>query len=284
MLHTSRQPRDVVMASMTHLHPYLSPPRTLVFAHRGASGVAPENTLAAFDRAVALGADGLELDVRLSRDGVPVVHHDRLLGRTSDGVGPVAEWNADDLAAVDAGFRFGEGEGHPYRGRGLGIPRLAEILARYPGVRLIVEMKVDDEEMARATLGAVRRAGALDRVCFGSFGSRVLREIRRLAPAAVTSASRHEARLALYGSWLGLAPRHPPYGVYQVPERSRAGHRVVSSRFVRVAHRAGLLVEVWTVNRADAMWRLLEWGVDDLITDRPDIALPIARAWRDAHR
>jgi glycerophosphoryl diester phosphodiesterase len=128
----------------------------------------------------------------------------------------------------------------------------------------------------------------LDRVCLGSFHWLVLRAVRRHAPSAATGASRKETRLAVYGSWLGLRPRRPAYRALQVPERS-GRTRVVSPRFIRLAHGAGVPVQVWTVNGEDDMRRLLDWGVDALITDRPDIAVPIVRAhpparWRHGLR
>ncbi|MDA1185518.1 MAG: glycerophosphodiester phosphodiesterase family protein, partial [Acidobacteria bacterium] len=108
--------------------------RPLVFAHRGGSALGPENTLAAFDLGMRAGADGLELDVHLSADGVPVVHHDATLDRTTSASGPVVAHTAADLARVDAGYRFaGRGE-FPFRGQGVGIPSLSDVLRKYPDV------------------------------------------------------------------------------------------------------------------------------------------------------
>ena len=225
--------------------------RALVFAHRGGSALAPENTIAAFDNGLALGADGLELDVHLSSDGVVVVHHDRDLVRTTGLAGAVVDRTADELAEVH-------------------VPRLAQVLARYPKVPIIVELKVNTRDMARAAIDVVRGAGAVARVCFGSFGTRVLETARALEPAIVTSASREEVRWALYRSWVRWPLRRPAYGGFQVPEWS-GRTRVVSRRFVDAAHRAGLGVQVWTVDtKADAR-RMLACGVDALITDRPDL-------------
>src|SRR3954471_1272324 len=122
-------------------HPFFDAPRPLVFAHRGGSALAPENTIAAFDNGLALGADGIELDVHLSRDGVVVVHHDRLLDRTTNLSGPIAQRTAAELARADAAYRFHPHAAFPLRGSGVGIPALADVLSRYPGVLMIVEMK-----------------------------------------------------------------------------------------------------------------------------------------------
>jgi glycerophosphoryl diester phosphodiesterase len=260
-------------------HPFFSSTRPLVFAHRGGSALAPENTLAAFDNGLALGVDGLELDVHLSRDGVVVVHHDRRLERTTNLAGPIAERTADELSRADAGYRFRAGERFPFRGCGAGVPTLAQVLARYRDARIIIELKEDDARLARATVDAVRAAGALDRVCLGSFGRRVLRAARAIEPAIATSACREEVRWALYRSWCRWPVSRVPYTGYQVPE-SAGMTRVVSQRFVDAAHRAGLGVQVWTVDREDDARRLLDWGVDGLITDRPDIIGPLVKSLR----
>jgi len=255
-------------------HPFFLAERPLVFAHRGGAALAPENTIVAFDRGLALGADGLELDVRLSRDGVAVVHHDETLERTTNLRGHVSSFTADELSRADAGYRF-QCAGEPaFRGRGCGIPRLQEVLERYPRARMIIEMKDNRAAMARAVLDVVRAAGALDRVCLGSFRLHVLRAARAAQPGLATSAAQEEVRWALYRSWIGWSAKKASYLGYQVPEV--AGRtRVVSQRFVEIAHRAGLPVQVWTVDSEADARRLLGWGVDALITNRPDLLVPL---------
>jgi glycerophosphoryl diester phosphodiesterase len=263
-------------------HPFFAASRPLVFAHRGGSGLAPENTIAAFDTAVALGADGFELDVRLSRDGVVVVHHDASLDRTTNARGGVDALDAGELARVDAGYHFRRAATqaeHPCRGQGIGVPTLAAVLARFRDARVIVELKLNDPVLAAAALDVVRRADGVDRVCFGAFGRRVLRAARNAEPALATSAAREEVRWALYRSWCGWPLRRPPYAGFQVPEWS-GRTRVVSRRFVDAAHRAGLGVQVWTVDDEDAARRVLDLGVDALITDRPDVIVPLVRGFR----
>jgi glycerophosphoryl diester phosphodiesterase len=239
-------------------HPFFSSPRPLVFAHRGGGALAPENTLAAFDNGLRLGADGLELDVHLSRDGIVVVHHDRLLDRTTRLTGALVERTAEALQRAD-------------------VPRLEDVLARYRDCRVIIELKVNSPALAHAAVDVVRRGDAVARVCFGSFGWRVLRAVRALEPAVATSAAREEVRWALYRSWCRWPVMDVGYSGYQIPEL--AGRtRVVSRRFVEYAHRAGLGVQVWTVDTEQDARRLVEWGVDALITDRPDIIVPVIRS------
>jgi glycerophosphoryl diester phosphodiesterase len=246
------------MAAMDRFYPFFASSRPQVFAHRGGRALAPENTIAAFDNGLALGADGLELDVHLSLDGDVVVHHDTTLDRTTPLHGPIASRSSAELVRA-------------------GVPALAAVLARYPDARIIIEMKVNTAALAEAVVRVVRAAGAVPRVCLGSFGLRALQTARMLEPALATSASRSEVQWALYRSWCRWPASRAAYGGYQVPEW--AGQtRVVSPRFVADAHRAGLAVQVWTVDTEDDANRLLGWGVDALITDRPDIIVPICKS------
>ena len=236
-------------------HPFFAASQPLVFAHRGGSALQPENTIDAFDNGIALGADGLELDVHLSRDGVVVVHHDLTLDRTTTLRGPIALRDAAEL-------------------RRARVPTLAEVLMRYRDARIIIEMKVNAPALARAVVDLLHRTAAVDRVCLGSFGWRVLRAARALEPRVATSAAREEVRWALYRSWCRWPVSRVAYAGYQVPEL--AGRtRVVSPRFIADAHAAGLGVQVWTVDTEHDARRLLAWGVDALITDRPDIIVPL---------
>ena len=237
--------------------------------------------MAAFEHALQLGVDGLELDVRLSRDGEVVVIHDATLDRTTDASGPVADLTAGELERVDAAFRFDADDGYPLRGQRIGIVRLADVVSATAGTPLIVELKGTDPAIASAAVDVVARADALGRVCFGGFSGHVVSTARRAGTGVVTSAAREEIRWALYRSWFGLAPFRPAYFAFQVPERTRL-HTIVTPRFIRIMHRAGLVVQVWTVNAEADMTRLLDWGVNGLITDRPDLALRVTRSAREA--
>ena len=276
----------------------MMPSVAIVYAHRGGAKLRPENTLLAFDHGLSLGADGLEFDVHLSRDGVVVVHHDATLD--PNGHGP-RRAHCGRARASRRGAHFTDSPRtsstrarhlehprhpahpahpthpthpaqHPFRGLAGGVPTLHEVLRRYPSIPLIIELKVNEPELARRTIDVIRAADAVDRVALGSFGTRVLRAARAYEPAIRTGSSREETRLALYRSWVRWPVRHPRYQEYQVPEVSGTT-RVVSPRFVRYAHEAGLPVKVWTVDEAGDIRRLLSWGVDAIITDRPDIGV-----------
>ena len=229
----------------------------LVYAHRGGAALRPENTIAAFDHGLSCGADGLEFDVHLSRDSVVVIHHDETLDRMTRGRGRVADHTAAELAALD-------------------VPTLSDVLARYPDIPLIVELKVDSSELARRAIDLLRSAGAVDRTALGCFSYGPLKTAREYEPSLRTGASREEARWALYRSWVGWPLGTTPYREFQVPEQSGLT-KIVSPRFIEHAHKWRLPVKVWTVNEPDDMRRLIAWGVDALITDRPDLAVPIAR-------
>ena len=248
-------------------------PRPLVYAHRGGAALRPENTLAAFDHGIALGADGLEFDVHLSRDGIVVVHHDAELERTTDGRGAVRGLSAAELAAIDAGHRFAtDGGGFPFRGKGLGIPTLRQVLERYPTVPVIIELKSPAPQLAQRVIDDLRATGSVERAALGSFYHRVLRAARAYEPSIRTGAAREETRWALYRSWVGWPLGRTAYREFQVPERS-GRTTIVSPRFIDHAHRAGLPVKVWTVDERPDIERLLDWGVDAIISDRPDVAI-----------
>jgi glycerophosphoryl diester phosphodiesterase len=247
----------------------VGPNRPLAFAHRGGAALRPENTIEAFDHGLSFGADGLELDVHLSRDGVVVVHHDDTLDRTTNASGPIAAMTAADLARIDAGYHFTptlrapEPE-YPFRGRGIGIP--------------IVELKTGDAELARRTVDAVRAADAVERVALGSFYWTGLNAARRYEPRIATGAAREETRWALYRSWVRWPLGRTKYREFQVPVR--AGSTViVTPRFIAHAHQAGLPVRVWTIDDPEDMRQLLSWGADGIISDRPDIAVEIVSRW-----
>jgi glycerophosphoryl diester phosphodiesterase len=258
---------------------FLSARTPQVFAHRGGCALGPENTIAAFDLGRAAGADGLELDVHLSSDGAIVVCHDDLLDRTTNASGPIQACTAADLARVDAGYRFADGAGaFPFRGLGIGIPTLRDVLARYRDLLIIVEMKEDSAEMGRAVAAEVRAADAVERVCAAGYGQRSLDAARAALPEMATSASRPEAQSAVYRSIAGIPVRRAAYDAFQVPETA-GWLRIISPRFIRHVHNAGRRIQAWTIDDEADMRRLLGWGIDGVISNRPDIAVRVRDAF-----
>ncbi len=256
--------------------PYLAyEERPLFFAHRGGSLLAPENTLPAFERGAALGADALELDIQMTRDGRLVVSHDETIDRTTDGTGPVSSYTYDELRRFDAGYRFTPDGGatFPFRGQGITIPLFSDVLERFPTLRINVDLKESTAEREAAFWRLLQDFAAEDRVLAGCFEHAPLARFRRLCEGRVaTSASRPEVRnfvLAALSHTTRLALR-PMYDALQVPETAGA-LRIVSLTTVTAAHRMGLAVHVWTVDEREGMERLLDLGVDGLMSDRPDV-------------
>lgn len=246
-----------------------------VVAHRGGAGLRPENTLLAFDHARDLGVDGFECDVHLSNDGEPVVIHDATLDRTTDARGPVSARTAAELAQVDAGFQFDPEGGFPFQARTGGVPRLAELLERYAGLPIIIEIKGNRPDVAERAIAVVREGRAEERVIIAGFSSAAMDAARRLAPELPTSASRDEGRSAIQRSYFWLRPKPTGYRAFLVPFE-REGRRF-PRRFVTFARRSRIPVHAWTVNHAVEMRLLASWGVRGLVTDVPDLALQVVR-------
>jgi glycerophosphoryl diester phosphodiesterase len=268
---------------VTRRPPVFDTDRRLVFAHRGGASLAPENTMPAIDNGIRLGADGVEIDVQLSADGIPVVIHDRTLDRTTDRTGQVQALTAAELAAVDAGFHFTTGNTYPFRAQGIGVPTLDAVLAKHHS-RIIIEMKGGEPDLARAVGVTVRRAAAVDRICVGSFYQRSIDTLRAEYPEIATSASQREARWTLHRSWVRWPwARKRIYCAFQVPEF--AGRmRVVSRNFIHHVHREGHAIQIWVVNARADMHRLLDWGADGIISDVPDLAVAARDEWERDRR
>lgn len=239
-------------------HPFLDHPGPIPFAHRGGAGDEPENTLAAFAAAVRLGYRYVETDVHATADGVLLAFHDERLDRVTNRRGPVAELPWAEVARARVAGR------EP-------IPRLEELLAVWPQLRVNIDPKHD--AAVEPLVAVLRRPGVLERVCVGSFSGRRLARLRAaLGPGLCTSLGPRGVaglRLASWGApGAGELVRAEGADCVQVPIR-RGIIPLVDRRFIQTAHRSGLPVHVWTVNEPVEMVRLLDLGVDGLMTDRP---------------
>lgn len=241
----------------------------LLIAHRGGSGLAPENTLAAFLGAQRdWAADMIELDVRATADGVCVVLHDPTIDRTTDGTGAVADMRLVELRAFDAGFRFTPDGGRtfPFRGRGVRIPTFEEVLEQLPAMPFTVEVKTG---AAQAPLfDVIRRHGAAGRVIAAGMYDADRTLFAGYEGPVSASSEQIASFFRLHMFRLGRF-RRPRADVVQVPELHE-GRRIVTPRFVRDLAGHGIPVHVWTVDAVPDMHRLLDWGVRGLISDRPD--------------
>ena len=252
---------------MTHRFPFLDHPRPTAIAHRGGSLEGEENTLPAFAHAVALGYTHVELDVHATRDGVVVVHHDPTLERMTGDPRAIAELSWRELSGIRT---------H----RGAAIPRLDALLEEHPALFINIEAKSDAVVEPLAAL--IRRMGVLERIGTGSFRPARITGLRALLGERLCWSPAHGAVLGLWLRGWGLPVPLAGFPVVQVPEHYR-GARGVTRRVVGPAHRAGVLVQRWTVNEADAMVRLLDMGVDGLMTDRPALLRQVLEgrgAWR----
>ena len=240
-------------------------PRPIVFAHRGARTEAPENTLAAFELAIAQGADAIELDARLTADGHIVVLHDANLDRTTNGKGRVAQKTLAELQAVDAGSPFSE----KYRGEK--IPLLEEVFDAIGKKTFInVELKnytTPTDDLVERVCDLVVRCGLQDRIIFSSFLALNLKKARRFLPGVPRGllAAEH-----LAGAWARSFGFY--FGDYIALHPCVTD---VDSHAVQRVHRLNRRIHVWTVNKREDMVNLKNWGADAIITDEPLVALQV---------
>ena len=248
----------------------LRPP--ILGAHRGGRALFPENTLTAFVSSYEqFGCRFMELDVHVTRDGVPVVIHDDTVDRTTGGTGRVAEHTLAELQRLDAGARFRGLDGVSWAGRGVRIPTLYEVLSRLPDCVFSVELKPGPLSDAPAVVAAVRQAGMERRVLLGSADQDAFLRIQAAAPDIPSFYSFRSGFLLLLAMWLGLSGWYcPDHNALEIPQRL-FGLDYLTPRIIRAAHDLGLPMLVWTVNDPAEMERLLRRGVDGIITDRPDL-------------
>jgi glycerophosphoryl diester phosphodiesterase len=249
------------------VHPFLVEPGPIAFAHRGGAGEAPENTLAAFEIAVALGYRYLETDVHLTRDGVLVAFHDDRLDRITDRTGAIRELGIAEVEAADAGYAFSPDGGRifPFRGCGLRVPRLEAILGRWPHARVNIDPKSD--ACVGPLTALLDRLGAWERVCVGSFSDRRLRRIRALGRGRACTSMGPQAVALARLTTASSVMRRLGADCIQVPI-SRGPIPIVTTRFIAAAHTAGLPVHVWTINEETTINELLDLGVDGIMSDR----------------
>lgn len=240
-------------------NPLLDPNVRIVVAHRGNRIAAPENTVEALRDAVQLGADAIEFDVRLTRDGVPVLMHDPDLDRTTDARGRLSSYMLAELEQVNAGPRFSPTEGKRYP-----IPTLEHILDEFRATPMVIEVK--ERRAAEATERLVRRFGLEARVLIGSAERGVMEWFYRTG--LPSCASMLDAALLIPVAFLGITPPKPKYDVLSLTPEYR-GFRVPIPRMARAARRAGVPTQVWTVNDPREARYLWGEGVAGIITDDP---------------
>lgn len=237
--------------------------RFLNIAHRGGRALRPEETLPAFANALTIGADVIEFDLHASADGVIVAIHDETVDRTTDGTGAVKNMTFEQLRALDAGYRFTTDDGatFPFRGMGVQISSLEQILTAFPGQYYLMEIKQDSPSIAADVAEILAEHAVLDRVVVASFSSETIADFRAAAPGVFTALSL--AEMVALNTNLGDPDYVPPGQFVQPPWES------TSKEVIDYAHTLGLKVHPWTVNDAETINLLMGKGVDGIMTDDP---------------
>jgi glycerophosphoryl diester phosphodiesterase len=262
-------------------HPYYDGVSgTSVIAHQGGDGVWPGNTLYAFEKAVEIGADVLEMDAHITKDGHIVLMHDETVDDTTDGTGLIEEMTLEELKQLDAAYDWSNDDGQtfPYRGQGIQVPALDELFQRFPQMRYVIEIKLTKNPIDQPLCDLIRQYDMQDKVLIASFHDAVHANFRTTCPEVATSASRGEVtkfvilgKIFLSGlvapGYQSIQPPYDPEESYNIP--------IMTRRFIREAHAKNIRVEPWTVNDPDLMRQYIEWGVDGIITDRPDLMVEI---------
>jgi glycerophosphoryl diester phosphodiesterase len=250
-------------------------PGPLVIAHRGGAGLRPENTLAAFSHAAALGADVVEMDVQATADGTLVCIHDATVDRTTNGRGRVDSLSLKDLHELDAGHSWSGdgGRSFPFRGKSIRVPTLEEVLSAFPETRMIIEIKHPGAALAQPLCSLIRRHAMPQRRLVASMSEDAVAAFRSACPEIATAMTRSDARTFFSLHLLRLERAYsPPVRALLIPDRLR-GETLPTPRLIEAAHRRKLSVHVWTINDEGRMRNLLQAKVDGIITDRPDTLL-----------
>ena len=269
------QPVPYSRCRLAWVKPYLALRKPWLVAHRGGARLAPENTLPAFDLAARLGADAFELDVHLTADGEVVVFHDDETSRLTGAPGTIEARTLAEIRALDAGFGFtpDTGRSFPWRGRGVFVPTLRELLHRHTAMRMNVEAKSSAPALAEALVRVVREARAVDRVCLGSQHDEQGERIRALLPEACHFLPEQAAGAHVMASRVEGATGAPEgWDVADLPFlMGGTTIRVVDRRAVAWFHARSMAIFAWTVDEEADMRELLAAGVDGIMTDRPDV-------------
>ncbi len=262
--------------------PVLAENRFENIAHRGGRGEAPANTLEAMHSAMAVGADVLEMDIHMSRDGHLVVFHDQTLDRTTPCKGDIKHKTLAQLKACDKGYYFRPGNkgggtagDYPYRNRGVQIPTLYDLFSAFPSQRMVIEMKQADPSLVSEFCRMIRSFEMQDLLMVGSLRQLPMDTFREECPEVATSATPKEAALFILADKVGLSSViSPVYALLQVPpSMDLPGFLpeldITTPALLKGAHAKGLRVQVWTINDTALMRALFEMGIDGIMTDYP---------------
>lgn len=252
----------------------------LVIAHQGGDGVWPGDTMFAFEKAVEIGSDVLEMDAHITNDGEIVLMHDEEVDDTTDGTGLIEDMTLEELKKLDAAWDWSidDGKTFPYREQSIQVPTLRELFEKFPNMRYLIEIKLTKNPIDKPFCDLIREYHMEEKVIVGSFHDEAMAQFRATCPEIATSGSRGEVtKYVILGKIFLGGFVVPQYQSLQVPwEKSESkGIPIMTARFIREAHAKNLHVEPWTVNDPELMKQYIEWGVDGIITDRPDLLLQV---------
>lgn len=250
-----------------------------VVAHRGDSKYYPENSNVSFKSAEELGVDMIETDVHISSDGVIFVWHDENTLQLDGNTQNVSNRTWNDLSQLDLGFLFVDKQGkRPFSSKNIKLMTFDEVLRDFPNVRFNVDLKDKNIDIVKGMVGLLKKYNAFDRVIVASFHSENLRNIRKISDKVVTSYGHSEVlirvillKLNLFRFASNFLHRAP---VIQVPVSTKT-FRIVTKTFIKILHKRGIKIQVWTINEADEMRELLKLGVDGVMTDDPRLLLSV---------
>lgn len=245
--------------------------KPLIMAHQGGEGEQPGNTMVAFQNAVNAGADVLDTDMHMTKDGVLVLIHDETVDRTTNGKGAVRDLTLSQLQQLDAAYSYSQdGKTFPYRGQGITIPTLEQLFNAFPDRRLGIEIKPTDPiGIAQQFCDSIRKHHLQNNVLVSSFNQSTMDAFRQACPEVATSATAYEAIKFVKLNSLGLTRTiSPAYGCFQVPEKS-GSTEVINPAFIAAARERHLPILPWTINDEQAFQRLVRYGVDAINTDYP---------------
>ncbi len=252
-------------------------PVPLVIARQGGAGLRPGNTLAAFENAVRMRVDMLQLDVQSSADGALVLMHDSTVDRTTEGSGAVAAFSLAELQQLDAAYDWSAdgGQSFPLRGTDVRVPALEEVLAAFPEARMMIDIQQEAPALGMPLCTLLAAHNMQQKVLVAAISAVAIQDFRKACPQVATAASQRETtNFYLLNLMFVGAAYSPPFAVLQVPEK-RSGLQLITPTFTSTAHLKQLRLHVWTVNETDAMRRMMDAGVDGIITDYPDRLLAL---------
>ena len=262
---------------------YTNPrPQVMVIAHQGGDGIWPGDTMYAFEKAVELGVDVLEMDAHITKDGEIVLMHDEKVDRTTNGTGLIEDLTLAELKGLDGAYQWSNdgGKTFPYRGQGIQVPTLRELFEKVPEMRYVIEIKLTKNPIDKPLCDLIREMNMQEQVVVASFHDEAMAMFRTTCPEVATSASRSDVtKFVILGKVFLSGWDSPHYQSLQVPwERSESKNiPIMTARFIREAHAKNLHVEPWTVDDPALMKQYLEWGVDGIMTDRPDVMMDVLR-------